>query len=344
MKKFDKLLVLSAVMAVLLVGCSAKGDSTPGASKNGEVVESSVTDTTVVEETTEEVTEVETVEGITYPHTFTDEAGREMVFETEPVKVAISYLPHWESLMMLDVMPIATNMAEHYASTWDAFEGLDLSSVVDLGNPDVNLELLAELEPDVILQQASDLSKVDVSKFEKIANVAVMGPQVKMDWRHSLRAIAKVVNKEAKAEEVIANLDAKLADARVKLQEKYKGETTMLLSVMGEDRYFIAYRPDLYDAETGLGLVAPEGFTANTNYEQISLEALAQMNPDNLFVNVFDGDEAFLEALENNSVFQAMNAAKNNRVFRLDGSGHAASAMATEHTVNFIIETLLGTN
>jgi iron complex transport system substrate-binding protein len=264
-----------------------------------------------------------------------------VVLEKEPVKVAVSYLPHWETLMMLGVMPIATTSAEHYASTWDAFKGLDLSSVTDLGDSEVNLELLAELEPDIILEQASDVNNVDVTNLEKISKVAVFGQEVKMDWRYALREIGKVVNKDAKAEEVIAEVDAKLADAKTKLQDKYNGQTVMLMSMMGEDQYYCAYRPDLYDAEKGLGLVTPEGFTTSETYEQISMEALVEMNPDYLFVNVFDGDEALFEELSNNSVWNSLTAVKNGHVYTLDGSGHAASAMSTVYTVDFIIKTLL---
>jgi iron complex transport system substrate-binding protein len=169
----------------------------------------------------------------------------------------------------------------------------------------------------------------------------VFGQEVKMDWRYALREIGKVVNKDAKAEEVIAEVDAKLADAKTKLQDKYNGQTVMLMSMMGEDQYYCAYRPDLYDAEKGLGLVTPEGFTTSETYEQISMEALVEMNPDYLFVNVFDGDEALFEELSNNSVWNSLTAVKNGHVYTLDGSGHAASAMSTVYTVDFIIKTLL---
>jgi iron complex transport system substrate-binding protein len=212
---------------------------------------------------------------------------------------------------------------------------------VNLGDTDINLELLAELEPDIILQQS--YNKEAIENLEKIAPVVVFGPQVKMDWRFSLREIGKVIGKAQKAEEVIAEVDQKLADARVKLQEKYNGKTVMLLSLMSEDEYYMAYRPDLYDSETGLGLNVPEGFTTNTQYEQVSMEALAQMNPDYLFVNVFDGDEAYFEELNNNnSVWKSLTASKEGHIYRLDGSGHAASAISTVYTVDTIIETLLG--
>jgi iron complex transport system substrate-binding protein len=345
MKNIAKIVTVSFVVAVMLAGCS---NADEGNKESGKETEQ----TTAAKETkpAEQKESAESVTAetgkkqaeITYPYTYIDAADREVVLDKEPEKVSISYLPHWETLMMLGVMPVAATSAEHYASTWDAFKDIDLSSVKDLGTTEVNLELLAEIEPDIIFEQAQNVEDVNVENLEKIAPVVVFGPQVKMDWRYSLREIAKVVNKESKAEEVIAEVEGKLADARTKLQEKYAGQTTMLMTIMGEDKYYCAYRADLYDDKTGLGLVTPEGFTTSENYEQVSMEALVAMNPDYLFVNVFDGDEAIFEELSNNSVWNSLSAVKNGHVYRLDGTGHAASAMSTVYTVDFMIETLLG--
>ncbi len=355
MKKIFQIVAVMAITAIIFTGCSKTNNSTQ-TSGNTEAVNTE--ETTPTEEVTGQAEEAGTdnasegtstntaptplqVEETVYPYTYTDSEGREITIEKQPTKVAISYLPHWESLILLGVTPVGTTSAAHYAETWDALKGYDLSSVVDLGDADINLELLASLEPDIILQQGYEKEAVD--NLEKIAPVVVFGPQVKMDWRYSLREIGKVVGKAQKAEEVIAEVDAKLADARVKLQEKYDGKTVMLMSIMSADSFYCAYRPDLYDSKTGLGLQVPEGFPDSEQYEQVSLEALAEMNPDYLFVNVFDGDEAYLEELNNNnSIWKSLKASKEGHVYRLDGSGHAASAISTVYTVDTIIDTLLG--
>ncbi len=340
MKKVFSRLSVAALMAVMLTACANKND----AEKASETANTQTEATAAPEQVTEAPTqaaEAPAQEQPAFPRTYTDAASREVVIEKEPFKVAISYLPHWETLIMLGISPVGTTHAEKYAAEWDALQGIDLGDVVDLGDTEVNLELLAQLEPDIILEQTYDISNVNVENLEKIAPVAVFGDQVKMDWRYSLREIGKVVGREQKAEEVIAEVDQKLADARGKLQEKYDGKTVMLMSVMGEDRYFCAYRPDLYDKESGLGLNVPAGFPAEQTYVQVSMEALVEMNPDYLFVNVFDGDEALLEGLNENSVWQSLNAVKAGHVYRLDGTGHAASALSTVYTVDFIINTLL---
>lgn len=339
MRKISRILMITTLVAVFAVGCS-KGPKEVATESNSEA-QVTTEPTATPEAEASEAQEVATTKE--YPYTYVDAAGRDVVIDKEPTRIAVDYLPLWETLLMLDITPIATTGVENYLATWDPFQGMDMGEIIDLGNgAELNFELLLEVKPDVILHQEADPSNIDVSNFEQIAPVAVFGPKTKMDWRLSLREVGKLVGKEEKAEEVIAAFNQKLADARTKLQEKYQGQTVMQISLMSADKYFCAYRSDLYDKEKGLGLNLPEGYTTSENYEQVSMEAIVAMNPDYIFINVFDGDEGIYEDMTSNSVWQSLKAVKEGHVVILDGAGHAASGIATEYTVNKMIETLLG--
>ena len=326
MKKILSIVTVTALSLSLLSGCQSNSQKTTADAK----------DLTDMTESAVSVTE----SGIVYPYEYTDAAERTIVIEKEPQSIVTNYLPLWETLTLLGVKPVAVSGADNYIKTWDAFQGYDVSGVKDLGASELNLELLAQLKPDMILNQSYDTKNLEIGNLEKIGPVAVFGNDTKMDWRLSLREVAKIVNKQDKAEEVIKDLDDKLEADRVKLAEKYKDQTVVQFSLMGKDKYYVAYRPDLYDKEKGLGLNVPEGFTQSETYEQISMEALVKMNPDYIFVNVFDGDEPLLEELENNSVWRSLKAVKNEHIYQIDGSGHAASPLATLYTVNFITDKL----
>lgn len=344
MKKSLSIIAVGMLSFSLLAGCGSnttKEETTTDAKTTTEVAESESDDATKEEGTKDTTSEgIQDANGLTYPYIYTDEAGREVTIEKEPTAIVTNYLPLWESLILLDVKPLAVSGAENYIATWDAFKGYDVSGVQDLGQQEVNLELLAQLQPDIILNQSADVTNLDIENLEKVAPVAVFGQKSKMNWRVNLREVAKVVNREAKAEEVILEVDQKLATEREKLAAKYDGQTIIQFSLMGEDKYYVAYRPDLYDKETGLGLNVPEGYTSSETYEQISMESIVQMNPDYIFVNVFDGDEALFEALEANTVWQSLKAVQDGHVYRLDGGGHAPSALATLYTVDFITDAL----
>ena len=335
MKKVICSFIATALIASLAAGCATEGADGSSSSQ----ASSSAAETTAAETSSAADSSSAAIE---YPYTYVDAAGREVVIEEEPVKIATNYLPLWETLILLGIQPVAASGAENYMATWDAFEGYDLGEVIDLGISEVNMELLLEVQPDLFLDQVADPTNVDVSNFEQISNVAVFGAKTKMDWRLSLREVGKLVGRADKAEEVIAGFDAKIADARGKLKDKYEGQTILQMSLMDADRYYCAYRPFLYDSETGLGLNAPEGYTTSENYEQISMEALVAMNPDYIFVNVFDGDEAIYENFQDNSVWQSLKAVQDGHVYRLDGGGHAPSGLATQYTVNMVVDALLG--
>lgn len=279
---------------------------------------------------------------VVYPYTFVDEAGREVTIDSEVKNVVVDYLPLWETLMLLDIKPIGASGADNYTATWDAFEGYDVSGITDIGN-EVNLELVVALQPDLILTQVWDVSSYDVTNYEAIAPTAVFGPTAKMDWRFALREVGKLVGREAKAEAVIAEFEEGLAKAKDEIANANADQTVMQISVMGEGRYFIAYREDLY-GENGLGLKTPEGYTTETNYVQIAIEAVAEMNPDVIFLNVFDGDEAILEGLQAHALWQNLDAYKNEKIYVIDGSGHASSALSTLYTVNFMVDKLTAAN
>lgn len=274
-------------------------------------------------------------------YNYTDLTGREVALPSEPERIVVSYLPLWESLIMLGIQPVAAGGAENYIATWPPFQGLDMEGIVDAGSSELNLELVTEMEPDLILYQVYDINDVDVANLELISPVAVFGPQTKFDWRLSLREVGKVVNREEEAEQAIEEVDAVLSSAREEFASHIQDESVLLISMMGKDRLYYTYRPELYSSEEGLGLQTPEGFV-NTpeTYTPLPLEQLALMDPDFLFVNVFVGSEGIYEELSANPVWQNLTAVKNDHVFVIPGPGHAISPMATQYTVNFIIDAL----
>lgn len=273
-----------------------------------------------------------------YPMTYTDALGTVITIEKKPERIAVSYLPYWEYLVALDYAPAAATMAERYKKTWDPFQKYNPGDVADLGDKEISLEKLAEVAPDLILIASKDDG---LENLQQIAPVVVLDPKVRLDWRFGLREVGKLIDKEEAAEQKIAEIEGTIKTAREKLQTQYKDETVIVMSLMGKDAYYCNRRPDFYSPETGLGLNVPEGFPTENKYVQVSMEALAKMNPDHIFVAVFDGDEGVYQELTQNPVWKTLNAVKNNDVHVLDGAAHASSVLATEYAVNAIVDELL---
>ncbi len=334
-----KLLLVPILAAIIVTGCGQT--DTASQSSNEEDISGLEPVQESKEAETDNDADIELASEAETAYDYTDEAGRVIHFDKAPERIVTTYLPLWESLILLGESPVGAASADNYIATWDAFEGQDIGEVVDLGNGEVNLELLTELKPDLIMDQTYDISSYDITNYEQISSVAVFGPKAKTDWRYNLREVAKVTNQSDKADQIIADVEKQLDNARAKIKDQYQDKTVMQMSLMSIDKFYILYRPDLYDSEKGLGLTPPEGFTSETNYVQITMEALVAMNPDVIFVNVFDGDEAMFEEFQQNPVWQTLSAVKEGHVYRLDGSGHALSALSTIHTVNQIVDTLI---
>ena len=342
MKKISGLVLSLLITAGLLISCGQQGVSNTGSNAAPGAGTSSATPAAATPEVsvqaTEPAQETEPPEAA-FPRTYVDIAGREVTIEKEPQKIAVTYLPYWEYLLSLGVSPVAASNAEHYSSTWDPFLDKDYGAdkVIDIGAQEVNFEMLLEIAPDLIIIPTPD----GLEEFEKIAPTIVMDGKFGLDWRLGLRELAKVVGKEEAAEEKITETEEKLAEYKVKLDEKYQNETVSIVCLMGENRYYCAKRPVFYDKETGLGLNAPEGYPDVNNYEQVTLEAIAGMNPDYIFLVSFDGSEALVESLKSNTVWASLNAVKKNQVYLLDGSAHSTSSMSTEYTADKIVEYLI---
>jgi iron complex transport system substrate-binding protein len=274
-----------------------------------------------------------------WPRTYRDAAGREVTLEKFPQRIVVDYLPYWEYLLALNISPAGAGSAEHYRQTWDAFEGYDVAGVTDMGSGELNLEKLVALSPDLVFIARPS----GVENLEKIAPLIVMDGQLRQDWRYGLREFGKILGLERAAEAKIAEVNARLAADKNRLGGVLKGKTVLMLSVMGKGRYFSARRTDFYDPETGLGFTAPAGYPEfGAGYQQLSLETIGEMDPDIVFLAVFDEDHSSADELRNNPVWKNIRAAKNNQVFIIDGAAHATSVIATEYTIKKMVDFLLG--
>lgn len=343
-RKLSNLTVLTiGLMSLALVSCGNADVSSETSSISTEssssIDETSTTTTDSNNEIDEDSTEiVEETDNTAYE--YTDAAGRTLAFEETPERIAVTYLPLWESALMLDIKPVAAGGVENYLTFWKPFDGLDLVDTIDIGQKETNMEVLTTADADLILMQANDIENPGVEPYEAIATTAVFGNETKTDWRLSLREVGALLNCSEKAEEAIAEVDATLADARENFNNQYEDQTVMMLSMMTESKLYMVYRDDLYDKETGLGLNTPEGFTTEAKYSELPLENLVNMNPNHLFLNVFPENQALYDELQQNPLWQSLDCVKNNQVYIIDGPGHSISPLSTVYTINYIIDTL----
>ncbi|MFD1991400.1 ABC transporter substrate-binding protein [Paenibacillus nicotianae] len=183
---------------------------------------------------------------------------------------------------------------------------------------DPNFEKILSLKPDVIL----GTTKFDPAVLEKLQQIAPTIPysHVATNWEANLTLLGEISGKQKKAAQEITAYKANLAKAKVSLQRTLKDKQVLLVRM--REGSVCLYGPDLYFNPvlySDLGLAIPAEVAAAKSQEAISIEQFAQMNPDVLFIQ-FSEDEnpdatGALEDLQNNPIFQSIQAVKDGNVF-----------------------------
>ncbi|MGG1207144.1 ABC transporter substrate-binding protein, partial [Brevibacillus formosus] len=210
-----------------------------------------------------------------FPRTISHLSG-ETVIQEKPIKIATPYIAFVDYLAVLDEYPIAAQGVSTITANFPSLsKRVAEKNIIDLGM-EVDLEKLLAVQPDVIIA-AEDMR----DQYEKLSQIAptVILPQAG-DWRETLQQIAAIIGKEKKAANVLAEFDRK--SAAYKEQLGFRSQQSVMFVMYRGKEQFITWNDGRFDPfYDGLGLKRTEGVNENG---QLSLESLAQLNPDHLFV------------------------------------------------------------
>jgi iron complex transport system substrate-binding protein len=257
-------------------------------------------------------------EGGLYPRIITDFKNKSVELKAEPERIAVTDYVTFSHLVSLDYFAFAANMYNSYISIMESMKPMLVDKQIeDLGEWDaINLEKVAALEPDLILSSTSDADKV-YEQLNAIAPVLFYDP-VKMgnsetDWKWGVREIAKVIAREDKAEEVIASTERMMAEKKADFAaHKDKTVAFFLYSKSRSGFTSQSYTAlKVYYEELGLTPAL-----RNEEVQTISMEGLIELNPDYIFIFETDGTVTKeLEEIQNDVIWNQLDAVKNDRVF-----------------------------
>lgn len=221
-----------------------------------------------------------------------------------------------EDMVVLDVHPVGAiaiggKFPELYASVTDKAE-----SIGEKIKP--NFEKILELDPDVILGSTKFPEEVQ-SKLEKIAPTILVS-HISTNWESNLNLLAELTGKQADAEKILSTYKADIEAAKTTLTEKLQDKKVAAVRIRGGQAYVYPKEVFLNAVLYGeLGLAVPDEVAKAKAQEAISVEQLADMNPDYLFVQFSTDENAdapnALEDFKNNPIIQNINAFKNDQVF-----------------------------
>lgn len=329
MSKLMGLMVSIALLVAILTGCAGTSNSSSRASNTPAATEKS----------TPEQSDQDTGK---WPRTYVDALGHEIVLEKKPERVALLFFRNFEHLFLLDESPVAAtdlNVLEE----WQSLAPYKDNEIADLGsiaNP--NLEKLLEVNPDLIIVVANRYEKYG-EQLERIAPVIAVDSN-ENNWQGALSEYGKIFGKEKKADSEIARIEKFIADSKEQLQA-FKDKTFGVI-MLGDKQFWGFTTQFIFSKENGLGLNPPAKYVnMSTKGEQVSLEGVAAMNLDYMFVADLSGSskklEGYLKNLESDSVWNSLGAVKSGHMYALDSSIAAGGPLAIELGVKTIVEKIM---
>lgn len=319
------LLVLLALMLTVVVGCQAASESSAPAEEVAAEEIVAAEEVVAAEETTEEAPAEEVVDAypMTIPTYNRDKEVVEITIEKTPERVVVVYQNAIEIMLALGLEDriVAAAGLDHEVKPVFA----DAFSKVNYYDQGISKEEVMGHNPDMIISWYSFFGEKKLGDVdfwhERGVNTYMMlnsGCQPNRDVAHEyedIRFIGKMFDVEDKAEALIADIEAKVAEGQAFAAEKDPVKAVVL--EINKDGTYRIYGEDSVGGDmatkVGAELVAKESGT-------IGAEDLVALNPDviySVFYSYYAGgveyDDAINKLLDNEGL-QSISAVQNKRV------------------------------
>ncbi|MFS0783264.1 ABC transporter substrate-binding protein [Bacillus sp. 1P06AnD] len=312
----------ASVLALMLAGCG-NGDA-DSSSKNNNKTEQKATQSSET-------------------RTVTDAMGHKVEVPVHPKRVIASYLE--DNLVALGITPVAQWSVNDGASIQDYLQ--DSLKDVPTISYDLPFEAVQSLKPDLIIMDSASMVEGDkYAQYNKIAPTYVIGKEVNNDWRDELLRVGEVFDKKEKAQQVLDKYDAKVKEAKQKIQDKAGDTSAAAVWVTGGKFFIVSQNLSSGDVMyKDLGLKVPSvvkeiSAKATSNWNEISLEKLVTLDADHLFI-IDSGDDASKKALSE-KLWNTIPAVKAGNLHKLpaDSAWLYTGAIANTKIVDDIADTL----
>ena len=294
MKKYWSL-GAAALLALTLAAC---GSSDEAKEAEAEVVEQ---EQTASEEQATEMT-------INY-------LGTDYTFPNPVENIVAASLEAMEDAAILGVKPVGVL---EVAGEIPEYLRTELQGATLIGDKKApNAEVILTLDPDAIIG-TSKWGEETMTPLNKIATTLPYS-HISTDWKDNLLAFGELADKKEEAEKIIADYDAKAAEAKASLGDTAADKEVLVIrlrgGIMNVYPVGVYLNPVLYE---DLGLQVPEVVTKAEAQAELTLETLAEIDPDVIFLQ-FETSEnkdapTALDDLQENPIFANLTAAKNGDV------------------------------
>ncbi len=240
-----------------------------------------------------------------FPVTVKHDAG-ETIVSSEPKRVIALHPTSLEILLALGVQPVGLGgyglmgsaPVGQPASSVPKFDDLISAKPQHVGIEAPSLEVMTALKPDLILTINFAAQNV-YPQLSKVTPTLVYQYGVKGGWQRALRDVAKLLGREAKAEELLRKLETQVRTSRNRLAPALaKGNRVAVVALRGPQLLLtgIGFAPAEFLTQLGFRNAA----SANAPvFAPASPEALTTLKADRVFVLSYNAPKATLESTLN---------------------------------------------
>ncbi len=240
-----------------------------------------------------------------FPVTFEHIYG-ETVIESAPERIATWGWGATDAVLALGIVPVAVASMDYGGgdnriTPWVEEAIADLGGeepvILDNASYELSVEELLATDPDVLIAPYSGLTQEEYDAVTG-AGIAVVAPEEALwstPWRDVITETGKALGMDAEAEQLLADLDAQVADAAAEHPE-FEG-TSIAYAADDVDTFYLYLPADpRVEILEDLGFVTADAVTAldsgeSTFYTTVSAENLDQIDADVIFTQV-DSEDA----------------------------------------------------
>ncbi|NOK63321.1 MAG: ABC transporter substrate-binding protein [Chloroflexi bacterium AL-W] len=350
------------VLLFLLAACGgtvteeAGGAGTDPATEEQSAAETNETDASVGENETD--TSAEDVEAdannttdfpVTIDHTF----GSTTISEVPERVVTIGYSEQ-DPVLALGVVPVAIRdwFGDQPSAVWpwaqDQLGGAE-PEVLQMDFGQLNFEVIAALQPDLLIATHSGITEEEYETLSEIAPVVAQSgdyPDFGMPWQKQTRVIGQALGRAEQAEELVAEVEARIDEAR-QANPVFETSTVAWTFPADDAGQLWVVGPNTLPVRflQSLGLQYPDDvadFVGEQDSAQISGERLELLDVDVLILQA--STDAERDALESNPLYNQLAVVQDGRTVFFVGQDdplYGALSFSTVLSLSFAIEELV---
>ncbi len=298
-------------------------------------------------------TQAPTGQATAFPVTIEHKYGTTEI-PAEPERVVTVGFSEQDPVLALGVVPVGVRewFGEQPHATWPwARDELGDAEPTVLNMPfgELNFEAIAALRPDLIVAVHSGITEAEYQTLSEIAPTLAQPedyPDFGVPWQEQTRLIGRALGREERAEELVAEVEARIAAVRQQHPE-FQGATVAWASPAEGAGQYWAVGPTTPPMRflASVGLEVPPRLAAvigNKDSEQISRERLELLDADVLVWQVASAEQRSM--IENDPLYRRLNAAREGRsIFfvGLDDPIYGALSFSTVLSIPFALERLV---